>query len=209
MKPIRTLLTFVAAALVFPALPACAQLGIYGGFAAGQLTLPVGVANSSDWTYGGDVGAYLAHGHFLFFSAGVDARADILKGSSSSNPYNASYNIDSGYIGPRVGFKPHVLPIQPYVEGLVGAAHIADTNTVTFNNPVTPTEETSSLQQSETKFSYQIVGGLDYTIFPRVDWRVAEISYGTLKAFGANVNPTTVSTGIVIRLPGFLGGGLP
>jgi hypothetical protein len=204
MKLSRTLLTIALAALVFPALPACAQLGIYGGFTAGQLSLPTGIGNenASEWTYGGDVGAYLAHGHFLFFSAGVDARADILKGSSAVTTGNASYNIDSGYIGPRVGFKPHVLPIQPYVEGLVGAAHIADTIKPFPFVPVGSSGSTAAIEDSETKFSYQIVGGLDYTIFPRIDWRVAEISYGTLKAFGSNVNPTTVSTGIVIRLPG-------
>ena len=203
MKVSPRLLTMVVlSTLIVPALPAFAQLGLYGGFAAGQLTLPVEDTNSSEWAYGGDVGAYLAHGHFAFFTAGLDARADILKGSSSPLGFHSSYNLDAGYIGPRVGFKPHILPIQPYVEGLVGTAHLSES---TNYLPIQPVASGSSSipQDSETKFSYQLVGGIDYTLFPRVDWRVAEISYGTLKAFGSNVNPTTISTGIVIRLPRF------
>jgi hypothetical protein len=84
----------------------------------------------------------------------------------------------------------------------VGAAHIEDTTNSLVGVPVGSSGGSSGVQDSETKFSYQIVGGLDYTVFPRIDWRVAEISWGTLRAFGTNVNPTTVSTGIVIRLPG-------
>jgi hypothetical protein len=201
MKRNPSFLAIVLAALVVAALPAHAQLGIYGGFAAGQLTVPVANVNSSEWAYGGNFGAYLARGHFGFFRAGLDARAEILKGSAGSSVAgSASYSEDAGYIGPRVGFRPHIVPIQPYVEGLVGAAHISDTATTVHSIPVGTTGFINP-QESQTKFSYQIVAGLDYTIFPRIDWRVAEIGYGTLRAFGANVNPTTVSTGIVIRLP--------
>jgi opacity protein-like surface antigen len=200
MKLLRSLLVVALTAMVIPVLPARAQLGVYGTFNAARLNLPVDNSNSDNWAYGGGAGAYLQHGHFVFLSAGLDLRFEDLKGSSSGSGYSTSYNETAGYIGPRLAFRPHILPVQPYVEALVGAAHIQDTNNV---QELTPNGIlTVNTSPSETKFSYQIVGGLDYTLLPRIDWRVAEVGYGTLKAFGDSVNPISVSTGIVIRLPG-------
>ncbi len=54
---------------------------------------------------------------------------------------------------------------------------------------------------SATKFEYNFVGGLDYTFFPRLDWRVVECSYGGLSSFKGSFNPRTLSTGVVFRLP--------
>ena len=72
------------------------------------------------------------------------------------------------YVGPRIALRPHVLPIKPYVEGLVGVGH-AEVN-----------QQRQRPIQSATDFSYQLVGGIDYTLLPRIDWRVAEFSYGGL-----------------------------
>ncbi|MHB1857169.1 MAG: hypothetical protein ACYCPM_07010, partial [Acidobacteriaceae bacterium] len=54
---------------------------------------------------------------------------------------------------------------------------------------------------SATKFQYQFLGGLDLTVLPRIDWRVVEFSYGGLSGLGSSLNPKTISTGIVVRLP--------
>ena len=150
--------------------PAQAQLGVYANFGAARIN------SATNWIYGPGFGAYLDHGHFIFLSTGIDARGYIL-GSGSNTRF------DAGYVGPRLVLRPHLLPVMPYVEGLVGVGY-------------------SQLgSSSATRFSYQFVGGVDYTLLPRIDWRVAEFSYGGLSAFDSSIHPTTISTGIVIRLP--------
>jgi hypothetical protein len=93
--------------------------------------------------------------------------------------------IVSGLAGPRLTFKPHVIPLMPYVEALAGAGDVQ------YGQGVART--------SATKLEYQFLGGLDWTIFPRVDWRVIEFSYGGFA--GPSLNPKNLSTGIVLRLP--------
>jgi hypothetical protein len=64
-------------------------------------------------------------------------------------------------------------------------------------------------KQSNTDFEYQFLGGLDMTILPRIDWRVVEFSYGGVSGLGrsldpkigSSLNPKTISTGFVVRLP--------
>ncbi len=106
----RTLYIFLAL-LLFPAGGATAQIGVYGQFSAGKLNFPY-----SKWIYGPTIGGYFAQQHFAFFSTGIDVRGAFL-GSTGDTVWN------SGLGGLRLGLKPHVLPIQPYVEGLIGAAH--------------------------------------------------------------------------------------
>jgi hypothetical protein len=153
-----------------------AQLGLYGAFTVQNL----GVQNNSGYNlYGGTFGAYLASGRLAILSAGVD-----LRGSFASD---GGTSFDTGSIGPRLALNTHILPIQPYVEGTVGFAHISFAG----GSP-----------SSETKFEYQVLGGLDFTILPRVDWRIAEYSYGGLSAINNyNFHPKSLSTGIVLRLP--------
>jgi hypothetical protein len=173
MKRLTGLLLFLTS--FFAANQANAQLGVYANFGAAKIN------SSTDWIYGPSFGAYLDHGHFLFLSTGVDARGVIL-GTGSDTKF------DAGYIGPRIAVRPHILPIKPYIEGLVGVGY-------------TQIGQGAS-QESATKFSYQAVGGLDFTLLPRIDWRVAEFSYGGLSILNGSVHPKTISTGIVIRLPG-------
>jgi hypothetical protein len=55
------------------------------------------------------------------------------------------------------------------------------------------------------RFEYQVLGGLDFTVLPRIDWRVAEYSYGGLSSVNNdNFHPRSLSTGIVLRLPRLL-----
>ena len=56
-------------------------------------------------------------------------------------------------------------------------------------------------QGSNTQFEYQILVGIDYTVVPRLDWRVVEFSYGGLSTINGTLNPRTLSTGLVLRLP--------
>jgi hypothetical protein len=156
-----------------------AQLGLYGDFTAQNL----GISNSTGYVfYGGTFGAYLASGRLAVLSAGLDLRGSFAR--------NAGNSFDSGAIGPRIGLNLHIIPIQPYVEGTAGVGHIVFSGGSPGN---------------ETKFEYQFLGGLDYTVLPRIDWRVAEFSYGGLSAFNNySFHPKSISTGIVLRLPRLL-----
>jgi hypothetical protein len=156
------------------ALPASAQIGLYGTFSAANFNVP-----NTGWQYGSTFGIYDNHWSIPFFALGVDGRGTVVGTGSTS--------IVSGLVGPRLVFKPHVLPIMPYVEGLVGAGHAEAGE--------------GSARSSATKFEYNFVGGVDYTFFPRLDWRVVEFSYGGLSSFPTSFNPRTLSTGIVFRLP--------
>ncbi|HVJ08553.1 MAG TPA: hypothetical protein VM554_09220 [Acidisarcina sp.] len=134
------------------------------------------INSSTDWIYGPTVGVYFDRWHFGVASAGVDFRGQFLGGGGSTQ-----YN--NGLGGLRVAVTPHVLPVKPYVEAAIGVGYAK------FN------------QSSSTNFAYNFLAGVDYTFFPRLDWRVVEFSYGGLSAFDNTFHPKTVSTGVVLRLP--------
>jgi hypothetical protein len=57
----------------------------------------------------------------------------------------------------------------------------------------------SSLRLS---IEYQLLGGLDITVLPRIDWRIVEYSYGGFSVpNSADYHPRTFTTGLVLRLP--------
>ncbi len=164
---------------LFSPLSLHAQLGLYGAFTVQNL----GVPNDSSYNfYGGTFGAYLASGRLAILSLGVDLRGSFTRNSGNS--------FDSGSIGPRLALNLHVLPIQPYVEGTVGLGSL----NLAGGSP-----------SNGIGFEYQVLGGLDYTILPRVDWRVAEYSYGGLPSLNNyGYHPKSLSTGLVLRLPRLL-----
>ncbi|MBT9330352.1 hypothetical protein [Paracidobacterium acidisoli] len=164
----------VLCGLLLLPLSGLAQTGIYATFSASDYNLP-----NVDWQYGPTVGLYHEFGAIPFLGVGFDVRAQFL-GSGSSQIY-------SGLLGPRVSLHPHLLPVKPYVEALGGAGDVNVGEGVA--------------NASDTAFEYQLVAGADVTIFPRIDWRVAEFSYGGFANLGENLHPRTLGTGIVIRLP--------
>jgi hypothetical protein len=122
--------------------------------------------------YGATVGVYAQSGHFV--SLGGDARGTFLS--------HNGFHYYTGAVGPRLAIKPPILPFRPYVEGLIGAAN--------FNG--------GSGTSSTTKFNYQALGGVDFTFFPHLDWRVIEFAYSG--AEGSSVNAKIFTTGLVLRL---------
>ena len=155
--------------------PAVAQIGLYGEFSAANFKV-----NNSGWQYGTTFGLFDDRWHVPFFALGVDGRGTVVGTGSSTS-------IASGLVGPRLVFRPHILPVMPYVEALGGVGHAEAGQ--------------GSAATSSTKFEYNFVGGVDYTFFPRLDWRVVEFSYGGLSGFSGSFNPRVLSTGIVFRLP--------
>jgi hypothetical protein len=152
-----------------------AQLGIYGTFTSGQFT-----TGGSPWMYGGTFGVYRDHGLGLV-ALGVDARGEFLRSTGRSG---GDSKLDSGLAGVRVAITPHILPVKPYAEGLVGGGRVQ-----------------SGGGTAITSFQYRVLGGLDYTFFPRLDWRVVEFGYGGATGDASDAHPRTLSTGLVFRVP--------
>jgi hypothetical protein len=127
---------------------------------------------NSTTVFGPLVGVYAQRGALLML--GGDVRGSFL------NRNGQQFN--TGAIGPRLALHPVGLPIKPYIEALVG---IASYNTGNSSNA--------------THLNYQILGGIDATLLPRLDWRVIEFDYSALA--GSSLNATILTTGIVFRLP--------
>lgn len=169
MKSIRSLVLFFAALLLIAPSALQAQIAVYGTVGGGSF-------NSAPVTlgYGGIAGIYKSSGYGLHtISVGGDLRGSFMG--------RDGFHYNTFAAGPRISVNPHVIPLHPYVEGLVGFAN--------YNGG----RGTSSVNH----FNYQVVGGLDATILPRIDWRVVDIAYSV--AAGQNLRATTFSTGLVVR----------
>jgi hypothetical protein len=148
-----------------------AQVGVYAAFSATKLN----VANT-DWIYGPTFGAYYTTVHLPVLNFGVDARGSVLGGSGVTQ-------VKSGLIGPRVVAHLPIVPLRPYVEGLVGAGQVQFAGT------------------NSTHLEYGLAGGVDLTFFPRLDWRVVDYQYGSFSGLNGGTSQKTISTGLVFRIP--------
>lgn len=159
---------------------ASAQIGIYGTATGGHLggiNAPYPYAGSySFWTAGGTFGIYDDFARLGPVHLGADLRSSILN--------THGRKLGSALGGIRFVIKPPVLPLRPYLQASVGAG---STNFGANSN-------------TTTGFQYQVFGGLDFTFFPHLDWRVAEVGGGGLRINGNNYPVTTISTGIVFRI---------
>jgi hypothetical protein len=123
-----------------------------------------------DWHGAGTFGFYYGILHAAIFDISVDARGDL------------STNIKSGFVGPRVAVKVPVIPIKPYGEFIFGVS--------TYSTP--------AHLPIPNDFAYRYVLGLDTTILPHIDWRVADFSYA-LNTSANGTHAKTLSSGLVIR----------
>jgi hypothetical protein len=149
-----------------------AQTGVYGQFGATRFNVP-----TEEWGYGGAFGLYTDFYKVPFAQVGADVRFQFTRPDSNTNLF-------SGLVGPRLALHPKVVPLNPYAEFLFGAGHFTYGN----NSP------------STTQFDWRVLGGLDKTVLPHLDWRVIEVSYGQLNTYAGRLRPVTLSTGIVLRL---------
>lgn len=166
---------------------AVAQVAFYGMGSGGFL----GSSNASQGSllgqgngfsaYGGTFGLYddfLRLGPFKF---GGDVRY-FQQTSSNGNSYGNK--LRGATLGPRLALKLPLFPLKPYVQ-----AEIGDIATNYGTQPNQP-----------NVFTYQIQGGLDYTIFPHLDLR-AEYGGGQIKTYGSGDKQTVqqVGLGLVVR----------
>lgn len=160
--------------IALASLAAHAQTGVYAEYGASWYGIP-NLSVQSGPTFG----LYYQHWGIPFVRAGLDARASIMGSGSQTE--------DTGLIGPRVQIKPHILPLMPYGEALIGVAHV-DVGQ-------------GSAHTEGNNFEWALNAGIDLTILPRIDWRMVDYTYGGIPKNGLNSNPNTVSTGLVVRLP--------
>jgi opacity protein-like surface antigen len=186
---LRTLIPVLAVILFVPVLSASAQVGIYGKLDAVRFSKSSSNTEnfgSTGWFYGPGAGVYYDFLHLGPASIGADVRGNYL--FSNPNKYR------SVLFGARLSVKPPALPVRPYVQGSVGIAG-SNSPKVGLNGG-----------QFENKFAYEVVAGVDYTIFPHVDWRTLELGYGRVSAVSSFAGTASnsvflLSSGIVIRLP--------
>ncbi len=184
-----------------------AQVGLYSEFSTTHIS-----ATGEPRMYGVSFGGYDTksfHHHLAFLSLGPDFRLSLQSGSNSNAPYpggGPSQSLVSFLLGPRVAFKLPVVPIHPYIEGLIGGADsqigelIPDSYQTSENTP----PGSAINKDGGGTMEGHVVGGLDMKISPHFDWRVVEFSYGKL-FLSAGGTPdyglTTLSTGLVLHLP--------
>jgi hypothetical protein len=164
-----------------------AQVGLYGKFDAVRFTASsTGINPASAWYYGPGAGIYYDFLHLGPVALGTDLRGNFLSGNQQK--------FRSALFGLRLSAKPPLIPIRPYLQGSVGIGG--------------PTH--SGLDGVGTiysnKFQYQVIGGLDFTLIPHLEFRVAEMSYGRMSGIsGSSSAPVstlfTISTGLVVRFP--------
>lgn len=167
-------LLFLLAILAAGPLSAYAQTAVYAEYGASWYGLP-SISIQSGPTFG----VYYDHWGIPFVRAGFDARASFMGSGSEVE--------DTGLIGPRIQIHPHILPLMPYGEAMIGIAHLDVGKGI--------------LHTQGNKFTYALNAGLDLTIFPRLDWRVVDYTWGGIPGTILNSNPNTLSTGLVLRLP--------
>jgi hypothetical protein len=128
-----------------------------------------GLANQG-WTTAGTVGLYLGAANLGPLAIAVDARGDFATNSRSFT------------VGPRLALHFPAFPLKPYSEILIGQ---------------TSYDKTSSGLQPGGKFSASYVGGIDTAIFPHLDWRIFDFTYG-LDTQGGD-RRKALTTGLVLR----------
>jgi hypothetical protein len=133
----------------------------------------LGQNSTSQVFYGFDLGGY-----WDFYRAGnVEAGLDLRESDLHAN--NAL--LKSFLVGARVSAHPFSRPFKPYLQASVGLG--------TTKAP----ESTIHI----SKVDYAIYGGVDYTLQRHVDFRVAEIGYGSL----TTVSSATVGSGGNLAIP--------
>lgn len=184
----RLRFALLVAIVLFAGVAARAQIGVYGmgsGGFLGSTSASEGslvLHNGGFSAYGGTFGVY---DNFLSLGplkVGADGRF-FVQSSSNSNSYGNK--LHGGLGGVRLALRLPAVPLSPYVQAEIGGV---GTNYGTQAN-------------TSGSFAYQIQGGLDFTIFPRLDLR-GEYGGGQIDGVfnGTKATMQQVGVGLVLRL---------
>jgi hypothetical protein len=115
-------------------------------------------------------------------------------GANSEGPGTRIY---SGLGGVKASFRTRFDFLTPYVEGAAGYAR-SNYGVSNSANPVYPGISTKN------NLEYHVYAGLDLRALSWADWRVVELGYGGLQAFGTYSHSYPIyslSTGVVFHIP--------
>jgi hypothetical protein len=184
-----------ALALALTTIAAHAQIGVYVNPVVSRISNSVadtgpfaflGSGQTSQIFGGVDFGGYYDFAHYSKADVGVDMRDAIEHGNNAS--------LNSFLVGLRLDAKPMAFHgLKPYAQFSVGAGRTkAPKSTATIE-----------------RLQYGIFVGADKAIAKHVDWRILEVSYGSVdtissQTFGGPVSVPaarilTFSTGLVFR----------
>jgi predicted porin len=133
----------------------------------------LGPNSTSQVFYGCTFGGFYDFFHKGQISAGFDMRESDLHANNAM--------LKSFLVGGRVSAKPFARPIKPYAQFSFGVG--------------TTKPPASTIHIS--KFDYALYGGVDYTLQKHIDFRVAEIGYGSV----TTANSGDVGTGGTLHIP--------
>jgi hypothetical protein len=185
-----------ALALALTAIAAHAQVGIYVNPIVSRVsnstadTGPfafLGDGQTSQIFGGVDFGGYYNFAHYAKMDVGADMRDTLQHGNNAS--------LNSFMVGLRVAAKPMAFNLKPYGQLSAGAGRTR------------PPLSNAHIERLE----YGIYGGVDKPLNKHVDWRIVEISYGSLTTISSATFLGTTpipaarvlgfSTGFVFRIP--------
>lgn len=190
--------------LLLAPISAMAQIGIYGEFSSTHINAPM-----EPQMYGVTFGGYDTKHVFSkmpFLSLGPDFRLTMQSGSSKNVGLGGppAQSLLNASAGPRFAFKLPFARLHPYVEGLAGGGNsqIGEVYNDSYSRFHPALFANGANKNGGASLTGQVVGGLDLTIKPRVDWRVVEFNYtGILSTGTHSYGVDTLSTGIVVRIP--------
>jgi hypothetical protein len=163
------LLVFALGAAV--AIPASAQVSVYGDFSASKLTGGL-TTQTTTVLYGPTIG----------LTARIAGNKHLnLSGDLRSGFYHHSAGLDELAVGPKLGLG--IKKFEVYSEVLVGFGRYHDNNNA-----------------ASTDAQMEVNIGLDWKRSGPIDWRVFEYGYQQFYGLGGEFNPKTFSTGLVVHL---------
>jgi|HubBroStandDraft_5_1064220.scaffolds.fasta_scaffold349047_2 hypothetical protein len=122
--------------------------------------------------WGGSAGAY-EQGHVLGW---------VLRGSADTA--GGTFHVYNAVVGPRIALDLPLL--KPFVEATGGVGH-------------SDYYGSSGSTGSSWGAAWQVDGGVEHGLLPRLRWRIVEVAYGHIYA-GPGVSPTTISTGLTLHV---------
>ena len=216
MKP-NLLLLCTALATGLSLLPSAqAQAGVYGAFTATRIgslqsspfaafTNANGGTKATVDVSGGTFGGYYDFKTVGPVRLGADVRGNVESSTRGAgvDSVGTGAHLYSVLGGVRGAFHTRYSFLEPYVQ-LSGGLGRSDYGLNRQVNGTTPPLNGSYLLQNS--FEYHVFAGADIHLASFLDYRVVELGYGGLAAFGNNSHNyslRSVGTGLVLRLPTF------
>lgn len=184
----------IALFLAFATVAAEAQVGLYLNPVVSRISNStpdhgvfafLGDGATSQIFGGVDFGGYYEFAHYAKSDVSIDVRDAIQHGNNAS--------LNSFLVGLRLAAKPMAYNLKPYGQLSVGAGR--------SKSPLSPVHI--------SKFQYGIFAGVDKPVNKHVDWRIVEVSYGSLTTVSSSIfggttpipaaNVLGFSTGFVFR----------